>query len=177
MRCFRQKWGHLYSFWHQYLCCNVKSDWFCSVQLCWSCINFRFSIADIFHGIISFWEKTTVPSFKHLSQCSVNIICAISLLFLIQSRQQLKVKWFPISWNTFSFNRTMKKHRDSNIKCLQRVLSYGGWTQAKNRWTTSWNRGNKFKGWLLIDIIDIIRREDEKCVICLLTPLSSWWGL
>ena len=117
-----KEWGHLYSFWHQYLCCNVKSDWFCSVQLCWSCINFRFSIADIFHGIISFWEKTTVPSFKHLSQCSVNIICAISLLFLIQSRQQLKVKWFPISWNTFSFNRTMKKHRDSNIKCLQRVF-------------------------------------------------------
>ena len=99
-----------------------KSDWFCSVQLCWSCINFRFSIADIFHGIISFWEKTTVPSLKHLSQCSVNIICAISLLFLIQSRQQLKVKWFPISWNTFSFNITMKKHRDSNIKCLQRVF-------------------------------------------------------
>lgn len=30
--------------------------------------------------------------FKHLSHCSVNMVCAISLLFLIQSRQQLKVK-------------------------------------------------------------------------------------
>ena len=97
IRCFCQKWGHFYSFWHQYLCCNVKK-WLILLSAALQVLHQfpLFNCSDIFHGIISFWEKY-FPPFKHLSHCSVNIFCSISLLFLIQSRQQLKVKWFPIS--------------------------------------------------------------------------------
>ena len=119
---FVKKWGHLYSFWHQYHCCNVKK-WLILLSAALPVLH-QFPLFNCWHFSQNhiFWRENlfTVPSFKHLSHCSVNIICAISLLFWIESRQQLKVKWFPISWNTFSFNNAMKKHRDSNRKCLIR---------------------------------------------------------